>query len=101
MRSLTVALFATLSAAAVGAQGTDARIDRSGLPRDVAREATSLFNETATLRSTGRVEIEQNRVVDGDVAVLNGPVLVSGHVRGRLLAINSDVVLRPNARIDG
>jgi hypothetical protein len=39
--------------------------------------------------------------VDGDVVVLNGPVSIGGRVRGRVLAINSDVVLRPSARIDG
>ena len=100
MRSLALAFFATLSTVA-GAQARDIQIDRTGLPRDVAREATRLFNETAALRSTGRVEIDEDRVVDGDLAVLNGPVLISGRVRGRVLAINSDVILRPTARIDG
>jgi hypothetical protein len=100
MRSIALALFATLSTVA-GAQARDIQIDRTGLPRDVAREATRLFNETAALRSTGRVEIDEDRVVDGDLAVLNGPVLISGRVRGRVLAINSDVILRPTARIDG
>jgi hypothetical protein len=100
MRSLTLALLAALFTAAADAQAQD-RIDRAGLPRDVAREATRLFNETAALRSTGRVEIDEDRTVDGDLAVLNGPVLISGRVKGRVLAINSDVVLRPTARIDG
>jgi hypothetical protein len=103
-RQLTLVLIAVLiagDAPPVPAQGRDTRIERAGLPRDVAREATRLFNETATLRSTGRVEIEEGRVVDGDVAVLDGPVLIGGRVRGRVLAINSDVVLRPTARIDG
>src|SRR5438034_430542 len=102
MRSLTLAFLICLSTVAVaGAQDRDTRIDRAGLPRDVAREATRLFNETAAMRSTGRVEIDEDRVVDGDLAVLNGPVLISGRVRGRVLAINSDVILRPTARIDG
>lgn len=100
MRSLTLALCAALSTT-LGAQGRDTLIDRAGLPRDVAREATRLFNETAALRSTGRIEIDEDRVVDGDLAVLNGPVLISGRVRGRVLAINSDVILRSTARIDG
>jgi hypothetical protein len=100
MRSLALAFCALVSAAA-GAQDRDTRIERSGLPRDVAREATRLFNETAAMRSTGRVEIDDERTIDGDLAVLNGPVLISGRVKGRVLAINSDVVLRPSARIDG
>jgi hypothetical protein len=100
MRCFALAIFAAVSTVA-GAQGRDILIDRTGLPRDVAREATRLFNETAALRSTGRVEIDEDRVVDGDLAVLNGPVLISGRVRGRVLAINSDVILRPTARIDG
>ena len=103
MRSLTTALVGVLAATTLGAQVRDRsdRSDRSGLPRDVAREATRLFNETAAMRSNGRVEIDENRTVDGDLAVLNGPVLISGRVRGRVLAINSDVVLRSTARIDG
>src|SRR5688500_5175295 len=100
MRSVTLALLATFSAT-LGAQVRDARTDRASLPRDVAREATRLFNETTALRSTARVEIAEDRTVEGDVAVINGPVLISGRVTGRVLAINGDVVLRPTARIDG
>jgi hypothetical protein len=99
MRSLTLTLLLSLGAAAAGAQVRDRY--PTGLPRDVAREATRLYNETAALRTTGSLEIDQDRVVDGDVAVLNGPVMIAGRVRGRVLAINSDVVLRSSARIDG
>lgn len=103
MRSRTLALLATCCAVA-GAPaeaGAQDRIDRTGLPRDVAREATRLYNETAALRSGGRVEIDDDRVIDGDVAVLNGPLLIGGRVKGRVLAINSDVILRSTAHIDG
>lgn len=102
MRSLSLAILAALSlSSSAGSQERDARTDSRGLPRDVAREAARLFNETTALRSTGRLEIEQDRIVEGDVAVLDGPLLISGRVRGRVLAINSDVILRPTARIDG
>ena len=102
MRSLTLALLATLSvSASVEAQRRDVESGRAGLPRDIAREASRLYNEPAAVRATDRVEIGAGRVVDGDVAVLNGPVLISGRVRGRVLAINSDVVLTPSAEIDG
>ena len=100
MRSLAIALCA-LIATTSGAQDREVRNGRSGLPRDVAREAARLFNESTALRSSGRLEIDQDRVVDGDLAVLNGPVFISGRVKGRVLAINSDVVLKPSARIDG
>ena len=100
MRSLAIALCAVVGTS-LGAQDRDTRIERSGLPRDVAREASRLFNESSAMRTTGRIEIDEDRVVDGDLAVLNGPVLISGRVKGRVLAINSDVVLRPSARIDG
>ena len=79
----------------------DTAFERRGLPRDVAREAATLFNSTATLRSTGRLDIEDGRQVVGDVAVLNGPLSIGGHVTGRVIALNADVILRPSARIDG
>lgn len=102
MRSLALALFGCLLMSDQGlAQRRDTTIDRSGLPRDVAREATRLFNETAAIRTTERLEIAESRTVEGDVAVLNGPLVIGGRVTGRVLAINSDVVLRPSARIDG
>jgi hypothetical protein len=101
MRSLTLVLAATLIAGTASAQRREESVPRSGLPRDVSREATRMFNETTALRSTERLVIEENRTVDGDVAVLNGPLLISGRVRGRVVAINSDVVLRPSARIEG
>ena len=100
MRSFALVLIVTLTSSAP-AQVRDVQRERSGLPRDVAREATRLYNETSGLRSTGRVDIDENRTVNGDIAVLEGPLFISGRVRGRVLAINSDVVLRSTARIDG
>ena len=71
------------------------------LPVDVAREAVALFNATTALRATERVEIEAGREIPGNVAVLNGPLIIAGRVAGRVLAINADVILRKGARIDG
>ena len=102
MRSKSLILLAVMALSVPAqAQRRTSSSDRSGLPRDVARESTRLFNETVALRATGRLDIGRERVVDGDVAVLNGPVVIAGRIRGRVLAINSDVVLRPSARIDG
>lgn len=83
------------------AQQRDTVLARPTLPADVAREVVALYNATTTLRATDRTEIASGRTVTGDVAVRNGPLLISGHVTGRVLAINADVLLGKGARIDG
>lgn len=84
-----------------GAQQRDTVPDRITLPRDVAREVVALYNATVALRATDHVVIDSGRTVMGDVAVLNGPIIIAGHVNGRVLAINADVLLRKGAHIDG
>jgi hypothetical protein len=74
---------------------------RQGLPAVVGREVASLFNAADGIRATERVEIEAGRTVDGDVAVLHGPLVLAGYVTGRVVAVNADVILAPTARIDG
>jgi hypothetical protein len=71
------------------------------LPPDVAREVVALYNATTALRVADEVEVPADSVVHGDMAVLDGPVIVAGRITGRLLAINADVLLRKGARIDG
>lgn len=83
--------------APIGAQGRDSL----RLPPEVAREAASLYNAAGGLRSDSRLEIEAGRVVRGDVAVLRGPLIIAGHVTGRVTAINADVILQRGAQIDG
>lgn len=90
-----------LGALRANAQARDTLARPDVLPSDVAREVAALFNATIALRATDRLDIESGRTVLGDVAVLNGPVILSGHVTGRVLAINADVLLRKGARIDG
>lgn len=104
MRALRVGALVALAAlhsGRAGAQVRDTVPATSGLPRDVAREVVALFNATTALRTANRTEIDSARTIAGDVAVLNGPVIIAGHVTGRVLAINADVMLRRGARIDG
>jgi hypothetical protein len=102
MRTFLLALWLTATPLLVHAQGGDTALARLRLPRDVAREVAALFNATPPARrSSDQTEIPAGRVVSGDIAVLNGPVIIAGHVAGRVLAINADVLLRPGARIDG
>jgi len=74
---------------------------RSSLPRDVRREAVDRWNGQNALRATEQVEIAAGQEVSGNVAVQHGPLLISGHVTGNVLALNASVVLRPTARVDG
>ena len=101
MRSLLLVLVLASAPHHALAQGGDTVPARTRLPRDVAREVAALFNATSTLRATDQTEIPAGRNVPGDVAVLNGPLVIAGHVAGRVLAINADVLLRAGARIDG
>jgi hypothetical protein len=102
MRTFLLALWLTATPLLAHAQGGDTALARLRLPRDVAREVAALFNATPPARrSSDQTEIPAGRVVSGDIAVLNGPAIIAGHVAGRVLAINADVLLRSGARIDG
>ena len=101
MRRTLLVLLLIAAPALVSAQVREGSGDlrRQGLPRDVQREATALYNR-ASRQVVGRLYIGEDEELSGDVAVRNGPVIVAGRIRGTLLAINSDVILRPSARID-
>jgi hypothetical protein len=98
MRRTTLILLLALTPSAMYAQEREG-LRRQGLPRDVQREATTLYNR-ASKQVVGRLEVAEDEVLHGDVAVRNGPVIIAGRVRGSLLSINGDVILRPTARID-
>ena len=66
----------------------------------VARSAIARYNALATRRVTGAFDVPAATVIIGDVAVLNGPVTIAGHIQGSLTAINSDVRFAPGARVD-
>ena len=78
----------------------DTVLDARKLPREIAREVVDLFNGPGTLRSNGSLTIAPGREVRGDVAVLNGPLIIGGKVTGRVIAINTDVELQPGARLE-
>ncbi len=61
--------------------------------------AVGIYNASSTSRITGPLDIAPEREIIGDVAVLNGPVVVSGTITGTLVAINADVRLKTGARI--
>ncbi|MEX2182154.1 MAG: hypothetical protein WD771_08940 [Gemmatimonadaceae bacterium] len=67
--------------------------------RGAAAIAVATYNAGATFRIIGSYDLPDGQVVDGTVAVLNGPVLIAGRITGTLVAINADVQLLAGARI--
>lgn len=61
--------------------------------------AVVVYNDPGTTRVSGPLDVPVEREITGDVAVLNGPVIVAGRITGSLVAINADVRLMAGARI--
>lgn len=113
MRSTLIA--ALLAAAALPAHAQDStitirprqrgvaaeRVARRQLPQDVADQAVRFYDAPETVRLAGPTRIPEGRGVDGDVAVLGGPVHLAGRVSGSLLVVNGDLYLERGAVIGG
>jgi len=74
---------------------------REAVARDIPSAAVAAYNADRTMRVTGVLEVAMHRTIEGDVAVLNGPVRVAGRITGTLTAINADVRLAPGASVGG
>ncbi len=100
--TLVLASLSLPTTTAAQQQRTDSAAVRNGpLPKAVGREALLVYNQATTVRSLGPYKVDSGTVVGSDVAVVDGPVIVAGHVTGRLVAINADVEFRLGARVDG
>lgn len=101
--ALLVALLLAMLPAPAGAQQPGAvaivALDTAALPRDVAARAMAM-HEAAEIRARGSVSIDSARVVKG-VSVQDGSLVIAGRVDGHVLALNTDVQLRPGARVEG
>jgi hypothetical protein len=89
---------ATCVAAAARAQAADTA--QHELSYDDASEIAYLFNGVAGLRHTGTTTIAAGDSVAGNVAVLWGPLEISGKVHGSVIVINGSVTITPAAHID-
>jgi hypothetical protein len=98
MRSLAVVALAGALAVRANAQDPAAP---AGLDVEVARDIAALYNQPAAMRVSGRLDIAAGQAVNGNVAVLRGPVNIAGRVTGHVIVINGDLTLAPGARIDG
>lgn len=83
----------------VGATSASEAQQRAGRTTSTATTAVTIYNASATMRVSGALDIAEGREITGDVAVLNGPVVVAGRITGSLVAINADVRLLPGAQV--
>ena len=72
---------------------------RAARTASTATAAVAIYNAPGTMRVSGALDVAADREITGDVAVLNGPVVIAGRITGTLVAINADVRLLSGARI--
>lgn len=75
--------------------------DLSPLPPEVADEVLAFYNRPETVRITGEARIAADSELAGDLAVLGGPLVVEGRVRGNVVVLNGEARLAPGAEIHG
>ena len=71
------------------------------LLRAVAERIIDFHNRPSTVRFSGRTHMPAGTSIEGDVAVLGGPVLLGGAITGDLVVVNADITLEPGARVGG
>jgi cytoskeletal protein CcmA (bactofilin family) len=72
------------------------------LPDTAAIRIVEFYNHDATTRLSGDAHLSAATATRGGVAVLGGTLIIEGVVEGDVVVINGDLVIRgPNARVDG
>lgn len=71
------------------------------LPEEVAERIVEFYNRPTTIRFSGRTRIPESQSIEGDVAILGGPVEFAGRINGDVIIANGDITLLPGARIEG
>jgi hypothetical protein len=100
MKPAFLIAFAAVAATAGAQQRDSVRYDV--IPRDVQQSVEMRWNGRTAIRAFDSLAITNDPApVDGNVAVEHGPLVIAGRVKGNVLAVNSNVILRPGARVDG
>lgn len=100
-RAGATALCAAVAALVLAAPSGAQQVDELDLPESVADEIVAFFNAPTTTRFRGAADIAAGRTVEGDVAVLEGPLVIAGRVDGDVVVVNGDVIIEPGGRVEG
>ncbi len=96
--SVVVLVGAVLAAASpLGAQTPEV----IAMPAEDAEALFAFFNRPETIRMNGESRIARGAEVNGDLAVLGGPLYVAGRVRGDVVVLNGSLYLEPGAELLG
>lgn len=71
------------------------------LPSDVAAAVVDFWNDPRRERFHGPTSIGRDSVLEGDIAVLHGPLTVGGRIEGSVVVTNGNVILQPGGVIAG
>lgn len=97
MRLILSSLLLLSSASFAHAQ--ERTIARAGLPRAVEERLTQVIENPATRQITGEATITEAH--EGDVVVFNGPLTLSGSIKGELIVVDGDVDFQEGSSVTG
>lgn len=97
MRALASVL---LLALAVPAVAQEREIRSANLPRELEWELLRMYDGAAE-RYDGPAVIRPAQVVRGDMAVMGGPLRIEGRVEGDVAVVNGDVIVAPGGSVTG
>ena len=79
----------------------DSSVVRAGPPPDVVAEVLAFYNDSATTRMQGDVNLPAGSAFAGRLAMFRGSLRVAGRIRGDVVVINATLYLLPGADVEG
>ncbi len=76
-------------------------LERTGLPSQVVDELLQRFNDSATTRFWGDMDLPAGSALSGSVGVFRGSVRLAGRIDGPLLVINGSLAVLPGGTVTG
>lgn len=76
-------------------------LQRGGLPPGVVSSLLRRFNDSATTRFWGDMDLPPGSLLSGTVGVFRGSVRLAGRIEGSLLVINGSLAVLPGGTVTG
>ena len=75
--------------------------DRQAMPDELVRRLLEIYNDPATTRLWGDVDLPRESRISGTIAVYRGSVRLAGSLDGSLTVINGSLLMLPGSSISG